>query len=151
MNDIFDNKILCGKCNVQMEPINIQKNGIYSYCYSSKDITRFFSWREWRDCRFQRSRIIPRGIAEITLKGHSHEIFCRIFPSGGSPRAISGPLILLLWIKKPECCFFSLTACCNAGARGCSSTPAPIQTVRWRYTCHLRWRDGTGFSGQKPW
>ena len=28
MNDIFDNKILCGKCNIQMEPINIQKNGV---------------------------------------------------------------------------------------------------------------------------
>jgi len=28
MNDIFDNKILCGKCNVQMEPINVQKNGV---------------------------------------------------------------------------------------------------------------------------
>lgn len=28
MNDIFDNKILCGKCNIQMEPINVQKNGV---------------------------------------------------------------------------------------------------------------------------
>ncbi len=27
MTDIFNNKILCGKCNVQMNPINIAKNG----------------------------------------------------------------------------------------------------------------------------
>ena len=27
MADIFDNKILCGKCNIKMNPINITKNG----------------------------------------------------------------------------------------------------------------------------
>ena len=27
MADIFDNTILCGKCNVKMKPIQIQKNG----------------------------------------------------------------------------------------------------------------------------
>jgi hypothetical protein len=27
MTDIFNNKILCGKCEVQMKPINIAKNG----------------------------------------------------------------------------------------------------------------------------
>ena len=27
MTDIFNNKILCGKCEVQMKPINLAKNG----------------------------------------------------------------------------------------------------------------------------
>jgi DNA-directed RNA polymerase subunit RPC12/RpoP len=27
MTDIFENKILCGRCNVQMRPISIAKNG----------------------------------------------------------------------------------------------------------------------------
>jgi len=27
MTDIFQNKILCGKCDVQMKPVNIAKNG----------------------------------------------------------------------------------------------------------------------------
>ena len=27
MTDIFQNKILCGKCDVQMKPINLAKNG----------------------------------------------------------------------------------------------------------------------------
>jgi hypothetical protein len=27
MTDIFDNKIVCGKCNTRMEPVNISKDG----------------------------------------------------------------------------------------------------------------------------
>ena len=27
MTDIFDNKILCGKCNTEMKPFQIHKNG----------------------------------------------------------------------------------------------------------------------------
>jgi hypothetical protein len=27
MTDLFDNKIVCGKCNIKMEPVNISKDG----------------------------------------------------------------------------------------------------------------------------
>ena len=27
MTDIFDNPILCGKCNIKMKPVNLEKNG----------------------------------------------------------------------------------------------------------------------------
>jgi len=32
MIDIFDNPILCGKCNIKMKPVNLEKNGFVLRC-----------------------------------------------------------------------------------------------------------------------
>jgi len=74
MNDIFDNTILCSKCNLKMRPVNIEKNGFVlraiqcERCREKiihpKDEAEFHNFQQLRNKEFRvKMRIVGNSYA----------------------------------------------------------------------------------------